>query len=62
MDLSSNSLGGYEVDDGYDSDGDEKTQFVSDMSGIKALADALSVNASLTQVCQIRQVMVCGAE
>ena len=30
--------------------------------GVKALANALSVNASLTQVCQIRQVMVRGAE
>ena len=28
--------------------------------GAKALAPALSVNASLTQVCQIREVMRCG--
>ena len=30
--------------------------------GAKPLADALRVNASITQVCQIRQVLVCGAE
>ena len=31
----------------------------ADFTGIKALADALSVNASITTVCQIRQVMRC---
>ena len=50
LDLSSNSLGGYEVEDGYDSDGDEKTEFVPELSGVMAIADALRVNASLTEM------------
>ena len=39
-----------------------KWQGTYTIEGISALANALSVNTSLTQVCQIRQVMVCGAE
>ena len=50
IDLSSNSIGGHEEDDGYDSDGDEKTKFVYDPAGVQAIADALGVNTSLTSV------------
>ena len=62
IDLSSNSIGGHEEDDGYDSDdpydsdGDEKTEMRRRMemrrhyAGVQAIADALGVNASLTRL------------
>ena len=49
IDLSFNSIGGHEEEDGYDSDENEKTKCVSDPTGVQAIADALGVNASLTR-------------
>ena len=49
VDLSSNCLGGYYENDGYDSDGDEKTKFVSEPSGVRAIADAI-VRTSVTSI------------
>ena len=51
IDLSHNEIGGY-----YDEDNNE---MVYTPEGAKALADALRVNASITQACQIRKVMRC---
>ena len=50
LDLSSNSIGGHYEPDGYDSDGDEVTKFVADLSGVQAISDALRVSASITSV------------
>ena len=50
IDLSHNSLGVPGKDDGYDSDGDEKTKFVADSSGIKAISQAISVSGPLTSI------------
>ena len=51
VDLSSNFIGGYYENDVYDSDDsdDEKTKFVSEPSGVRAIADAI-VRTSLTQL------------
>ena len=50
LDLSWNSIGGHEEPDGYDSDGDEQTKFVANLTGIQAIADALKVTPSLTSL------------
>ena len=50
LDLSWNSIGGHEEPDGYDSDGDEQTKFVADLTGVQAIADALKVTTSLTEL------------
>ena len=50
-----NQIGGHEEeDDGYDSDGDEKTKMVYTPEGPAALASALKQNSSLTALrCQL---------
>ena len=52
LDLSNNIIGGHYEDDGYgyDSDGDEMTQFVADPEGVQAIAGALRVNGGLTKL------------
>ena len=45
-----------------DLSGDWRGSNIGGAAGAKHVTDMLGVNASLTQVCQIRQVMVCGAE
>jgi Ran GTPase-activating protein 1 len=50
LDLSWNSIGGHEEPDGYDSDGDEQTKFVADLTGVQAIADALKVTPSITSL------------
>ena len=54
LNLSSNSIGydsdSYDSDDGYDSDGDEVTKLVAGPKGVQAIADALRVSGSLTEV------------
>ena len=50
LDLSNNLIGGHYEDDGYDSDGDEQTKFVTNPEGVQAIiAGALRVNGALTK-------------
>ena len=68
LDLSWNSIGGHEEPDGYDSDGDEQTKCVADLTGIQAIADALKVTPSVTKIlvgdnrlCDEGTIMLCDA-